>query len=46
VRFAGLGYLHRHGRLEEAGLPANHPALVKARDWMLSKQVLGRATGK
>jgi len=27
--------------LEEAGLPANHPALVKAADWMLSKQVLG-----
>src|SRR5437588_12897623 len=28
--------------LEEAGLPADHPALVKAADWMLSKQVLGR----
>jgi squalene-hopene/tetraprenyl-beta-curcumene cyclase len=27
--------------LEEAGLPADHPALVKAADWMLSKQVLG-----
>ena len=27
--------------LEEAGLPANHPALVKAADWLLSKQVLG-----
>ena len=27
--------------LEEAGLPADHPALVKATDWMLSKQVLG-----
>ena len=27
--------------LEEAGLPPNHPALVKAADWMLSKQVLG-----
>ena len=27
--------------LEEAGLPADHPVLVKAADWMLSKQVLG-----
>jgi squalene-hopene/tetraprenyl-beta-curcumene cyclase len=27
--------------VEEAGLPADHPALVKAADWMLSKQVLG-----
>ena len=27
--------------LEEAGLSADHPALVKAADWMLSKQVLG-----
>src|SRR6266851_2002217 len=27
--------------LEEAGLPADHPALVKAADWMLSKQILG-----
>jgi squalene-hopene/tetraprenyl-beta-curcumene cyclase len=27
--------------LEEAGLPADHPALAKAADWMLSKQVLG-----
>jgi squalene-hopene/tetraprenyl-beta-curcumene cyclase len=27
--------------LEEAGLPADHPAMVKAADWMLSKQVLG-----
>jgi squalene-hopene/tetraprenyl-beta-curcumene cyclase len=27
--------------LEEAGLPADHPSLVKAADWMLSKQVLG-----
>src|SRR2546428_1088376 len=27
--------------LEEAGLPADHPALVKAANWMLSKQVLG-----
>ena len=27
--------------LEEAGLPADHPAIVKAADWMLSKQVLG-----
>jgi len=27
--------------LEEAGLPSDHPALVKAADWMLSKQVLG-----
>ena len=28
--------------LEEAGLPADHPALVKAAEWLLSKQVLGR----
>jgi squalene-hopene/tetraprenyl-beta-curcumene cyclase len=27
--------------LEEAGLAPDHPALVKAADWMLSKQVLG-----
>ena len=27
--------------LEEAGLPPDHPAMVKAADWMLSKQVLG-----
>src|ERR1700730_18249177 len=27
--------------LEEAGLPADHPALVKSADWILSKQVLG-----
>jgi len=27
--------------LEEAGLPPDHPALVKAADWLLSKQVLG-----
>jgi squalene-hopene/tetraprenyl-beta-curcumene cyclase len=27
--------------LEEAGLPADHPAMVKAADWMLSTQVLG-----
>jgi len=27
--------------LEEAGLPPDHPALVKAADWMLSKQILG-----
>jgi squalene-hopene/tetraprenyl-beta-curcumene cyclase len=27
--------------LEEAGLPADHPALVRAAEWMLSKQVLG-----
>jgi squalene-hopene/tetraprenyl-beta-curcumene cyclase len=27
--------------LEEAGLPADHPALVRAADWLLSKQVLG-----
>jgi squalene-hopene/tetraprenyl-beta-curcumene cyclase len=27
--------------LEEAGLPPNHPALVKAADWILSKQVVG-----
>src|SRR6266704_297407 len=27
--------------LEEAGLPPDYPALVKAADWMLSKQVLG-----
>ena len=27
--------------LEEAGLPPDHPALIKAADWILSKQVLG-----
>jgi squalene-hopene/tetraprenyl-beta-curcumene cyclase len=27
--------------LEEAGVPADNPALVKAADWILSKQVLG-----
>ncbi len=27
--------------LEEAGLPADHPALVKSAEWTLSKQVLG-----
>jgi squalene-hopene/tetraprenyl-beta-curcumene cyclase len=27
--------------LEEAGLPPHHPALVKAADWILSKQILG-----
>lgn len=27
--------------LEEAGLPPNHPALVKAAEWLLEKQVLG-----
>ena len=27
--------------LEEAGLPPDHPALVKASEWVLSKQVLG-----
>src|SRR6266849_2561639 len=27
--------------LEEAGLPPDHPALVKAAQWLLSKQVLG-----
>jgi squalene-hopene/tetraprenyl-beta-curcumene cyclase len=27
--------------LEEAGLPVDHQALVKAAEWMLSKQVLG-----
>jgi len=27
--------------LEEAGLPPDHPALVKAADWILSKQVVG-----
>jgi squalene-hopene/tetraprenyl-beta-curcumene cyclase len=27
--------------LEEAGLPPDHPGLVKAADWILSKQVLG-----
>ena len=27
--------------LEEAGRPPDHPALVKAADWILSKQVLG-----
>ena len=27
--------------LEEAGLPPDHPALVRAAEWLLSKQVLG-----
>jgi squalene-hopene/tetraprenyl-beta-curcumene cyclase len=27
--------------LEEAGLPANHPALVRAADWLLDRQILG-----
>jgi squalene-hopene/tetraprenyl-beta-curcumene cyclase len=27
--------------LEEAELPADHPALVKAAEWLLSKQILG-----
>ena len=27
--------------LEEAGLPPDHPALVKAAEWTLSKQILG-----
>jgi squalene cyclase len=27
--------------LQEAGLPPDHPALVKAAEWTLSKQVLG-----
>jgi squalene-hopene/tetraprenyl-beta-curcumene cyclase len=27
--------------LEEAGVPADHPALVKSAEWILSKQVLG-----
>jgi squalene-hopene/tetraprenyl-beta-curcumene cyclase len=27
--------------LEEAGLPADHPALINAADWILSKQILG-----
>ncbi len=27
--------------LQEAGLPPDHPALVKAAEWILSKQVLG-----
>jgi squalene-hopene/tetraprenyl-beta-curcumene cyclase len=27
--------------LEEAGLPADHAALVKAADWLLTKQILG-----
>jgi len=31
--------------LEEAGLPPDHPALVKAADWMLFKAGLGPATG-
>ena len=28
--------------LEEAGLPPNHPALVKAADWLLENQITGR----
>jgi squalene-hopene/tetraprenyl-beta-curcumene cyclase len=27
--------------LEEAGLPPDHPALVKAADWLLDRQILG-----
>jgi squalene-hopene/tetraprenyl-beta-curcumene cyclase len=27
--------------LEEAGLPADHPALVRAADWLLGKQIVG-----
>jgi squalene-hopene/tetraprenyl-beta-curcumene cyclase len=27
--------------LEEAGLPANHPALIRAAEWLLKNQVLG-----
>ncbi len=27
--------------LEEAGLPADHPSLVNAADWLLTKQILG-----
>ncbi|GAC1678687.1 MAG: squalene--hopene cyclase [Candidatus Acidiferrum sp.] len=27
--------------LQEAGVPADHPGLVKAADWILSKQILG-----
>jgi squalene-hopene/tetraprenyl-beta-curcumene cyclase len=27
--------------LEEAGLPPDHPSLVRAADWILSKQILG-----
>jgi squalene-hopene/tetraprenyl-beta-curcumene cyclase len=27
--------------LEEAGLPPDHPALVRAADWLLTKQILG-----
>ncbi len=27
--------------LEEAGLPADHPSLIKAADWLLTKQILG-----
>src|SRR5467141_272100 len=27
--------------LEEGGLPEDHPALVKATDWLLTKQILG-----
>jgi squalene-hopene/tetraprenyl-beta-curcumene cyclase len=27
--------------MEEAGLPPDHPSLVRAADWMLSKQILG-----
>jgi squalene-hopene/tetraprenyl-beta-curcumene cyclase len=27
--------------LEEAGMPPNHPALVRAADWLLEKQIVG-----
>jgi squalene-hopene/tetraprenyl-beta-curcumene cyclase len=32
--------------LEEAGVAPDHPALVKSAEWILSKQVLGRVTGR
>jgi len=41
VRLAGLGHLHRHGRSRRSRFARGSSALVKAADWMLSKQVLG-----
>ena len=32
--------------LEEAGLPPDHPALIRAADWLLEVKLLGRATGR
>ena len=39
LRFAGLGYGPGAGRHAEAGVPADHPALVKAAQWLLDREV-------